>query len=158
MSDRPDAVDIRRAIAADSDAVAEVMLQAWRIAYDFPAAHSDDEVRGWVRETLLPGTETWVATDAVGHVVAMLSLSDAMLDQLYVAPPWIGRGLGSRLLALAKDRRPDGLDLYTFTVNERARRFYEARGFVIVATGDGSANEEHQPDIRYAWRPDVSRP
>jgi len=24
---------------------------------------------------------------------------------------------------------------------------------VAVATGDGSGNQEHQPDIRYAWRP-----
>ena len=83
----------------------------------------------------------------------MMSLSETMLDQLYVAPGWIGRGLGSRLLAVAKERRPGGLDLYTFQANVRARRFYEARGFVVVATGDGAGNEEGQPDIRYAWRP-----
>jgi GNAT superfamily N-acetyltransferase len=154
MTERVDGpVTIRPAEAADAAAVADVMLASLRVTYTFPMAHPDDDVRRWVGETLLPGGETWVAIDAAGGIVAMASLSETMLDQLYVAPAWIGRGIGSRLVALAKERRPDGLDLYTFQVNVRARRFYEDRGFVLVATGDGSANEERQPDVRYAWRP-----
>ena len=91
---------------------------------------------------------------ALDHaVVAMLALSQEMLDQLYVAPGWTARGIGSRLIELAKSRRQGGLDLCTFQVNAGARRFYERRGFVEVARGDGSDNEEGQPDIRYAWRP-----
>jgi GNAT superfamily N-acetyltransferase len=76
-----------------------------------------------------------------------------MVEQLYVAPDWIGRGVGGRLLDLAKERRPDGLDLYCFQVNTFARRFYEARGFVPIAFGDGTRNMEHQPDVLYRWRP-----
>ena len=76
-----------------------------------------------------------------------------MVDQLYVAPAWIGRGAGRRLLDLVKERRPDGFDLYCFTVNARARAFYERHGLEAVAVGDGSRNAEHQPDIRYRWRP-----
>lgn len=88
-----------------------------------------------------------------GTVLALMALSDDQVDQHYVTPEWIGRGLGSRLLDIAKTRRPNGLALYCFQVNHRARRFYEARGFEAVASGDGSTNEERQPDIRYAWRP-----
>jgi len=75
------------------------------------------------------------------------------LDQLYVAPDRLGAGIGSRLLDTAKQRSPAGLTLYTFQVNERARRFYERNGFVAEWFGDGSANEEGQPDVRYVWRP-----
>ena len=53
-----------------------------------------------------------------------------MVEQLYVAPAWIGHGVGRRLIDLAKARRPDGLDLYCFQANTRARRFYERNGFV----------------------------
>ena len=35
-------------------------------------------------------------------------------------------------MALAKERRPGGLELYTFQVNDRARRFYERHGFVVA--------------------------
>ena len=62
-------------------------------------------------------------------------------------------GLGSRFVRLAKTRRPHGLDLYTFQVNAGARRFYERHGFRVVDLDDGARNEEHQPDVRYRWRP-----
>ena len=77
-----------------------------------------------------------------------------MIDQLYVTPDRIGTGIGSRLIATAKARRPDGLDLYCFQANTRARTFYEHHGFIATVFGDGSNNSEGQPDIRYAWRPD----
>jgi predicted N-acetyltransferase YhbS len=83
----------------------------------------------------------------------LLALTSDMVSQLYVAPGWTGRGIGSRLLELAKAQRPAGLDLFTFQVNSGARRFYGRHGFVEVARGDGSGNEEGQPDRRYAWRP-----
>ncbi len=51
------------------------------------------------------------------------------------------------------DAAEDGLELWTFQVNARARRFYERHGFVEVDRTDGGHNEERQPDVRYAWRP-----
>jgi hypothetical protein len=33
------------------------------------------------------------------------------------------------------------------------RRSDERHGFEPVELGDGSGNEEHQADVRYAWRP-----
>ena len=35
----------------------------------------------------------------------------------------------------------------------RARRFYEAAGFVLVEQSEGSGNEEQEPDCTYAWTP-----
>lgn len=149
---RPDGVSIRRATPGDAEGIGDVWLASWRATFDFPPGHPDEAVRRWLADELVPRCETWVVVDGGGTVVAMMALSDAMIEQLYVAPAWIARGLGRRLVDLAKARRPDGVDLYCFQVNDRARRFYEANGFVAVAFGDGSRNEEHQPDIRYAWR------
>ena len=145
---------IRRAGPDDADAIGDVWLTSWRATFDFPPAHPDADVRRWLADELLPKTEVWVAVDPVdgGRVIGFLALSISMVEQLYVVPEWIGRGVGDRLIALAKGRRPEGLDLYCFQVNGFARRFYERRGFVPIAFGDGSNNEERQPDIRYAWR------
>jgi ribosomal protein S18 acetylase RimI-like enzyme len=148
-----DAIEIRRARAADAATVADLYLASIHATYDFPLAHSDDEVRAWIAGTLIPSTETWVACDPAGAIVGFMSLGDDFLDQLYLLPGATGQGIGSRLVELAKARRPAGLDLYTFQVNTGARRFYERHGFRDVARGDGSGNEEGQPDIRYAWRP-----
>ena len=89
-----------------------------------------------------------------GVVIGLMALSDTMVEQLYVAPAWIGRGLGRRFIELATERRPAGLDLYCFAVNGRARAFYERMGFGAVGFGDGSRNAERQPEVRYAWHPD----
>ena len=130
--------------------MAGVFLDSFHATYAFPLAHSDDEVRGWIRDRLIPDHEVWVADDA-GLVVAMLALAPGWIEQLYVAPDRLREGLGSRLVDLAKERQPEALQLWTFQVNDRARRFYERQGFVAVETTDGSGNQERQPDVRYEW-------
>jgi GNAT superfamily N-acetyltransferase len=146
---------VRRATADDARAVADVYLESFHATYDFPLAHTDDEVRGWIRDEIVATRETWVATDGDGGpVVAMMVVGPGELDQLYVAPDRLGRGIGRRLLEQAQRSSPSGLALFTFQVNARARRFYERNGFVATWFGDGAANEEGQPDVRYAWRPD----
>jgi GNAT superfamily N-acetyltransferase len=145
-------IKIRLAEASDASDVADVFLGSFHATYAFPLAHTDDEVRGWIRDEIAAGG-TWIALDATGATVGMASIKPGELDQLYVRPDRLGEGIGRRLLDLAKDRSPDGLKLYTFQVNERARRFYERNGFVAEWLGDGSANEEGQPDVRYVWRP-----
>ena len=75
-----------------------------------------------------------------------------------VGPHRCRKGVGRRLIELAKERRPGGLDLYCFAVNATARRFYERNGFAPVAFGDGSGNEERQPDVLYRWTPTPSAP
>ena len=78
------------------------------------------------------------------------ALRNGWVEQLYLRGPWTGRGIGSRLIALAKARSPAGLQLWTFQVNAGARRFYERHGFVAAEMTDGD-NQEGQPDVRYAW-------
>lgn len=148
-----DAIEIRRARPEDGPGVGDVWLDAWYATFEFPPGHPDEDVRHWLADELPRIYEMWVAVAPDGRVVGLMAVSETMVEQLYVAPDHHRLGIGSRLLALAKELRPDGLDLYCFQANHRARRFYEARDFVEIARGDGSGNEEHQPDIRYAWRP-----
>jgi ribosomal protein S18 acetylase RimI-like enzyme len=147
-------VAIRRATDADAAAVADVWIRSFSAA--LPAvrrAHTDDEVRGWVRGHVVPDLETWVA-DAGGEVVGFLALAPGWIEQLYLAPEWRGRGVGDRLVTLAKQREPDGLQLWTFQVNDPAQRFYRRHGFVVVERTNGETNEEREPDVRFRWTPD----
>jgi GNAT superfamily N-acetyltransferase len=146
-------ITIRPAAAADAPAVANVYLASIAATYRFPLAHSDEEVRAWIRDRVVAGGGAWVALDPDGSIVGMMEVVAGDLNQLYVRPDRLGEGIGRRLLDVARDQAPDGLSLYTFQVNARARRFYERNGFVADAFGDGSSNEEAQPDVRYVWRP-----
>jgi GNAT superfamily N-acetyltransferase len=145
---------LRHATVSDAPAIATLHLAARRQAMPYlPELHSDAEVHAWIRGTLLPGAEVWLATIA-GQAVGYLALVGDSLDHLYVGPAHQGGGVGSLLLAKAKALRPDGLRLYAFQRNQRARAFYEARGFVAVTFTDGAANEEREPDVLYEWRGD----
>jgi GNAT superfamily N-acetyltransferase len=145
-------IQLRRGRIAEAAAIADVFLDSFHATYEFPLAHADDEVRGWVRDRLVPMYETWVAEDD-GNIVAFMALLPGHLEQLYVAPDRLGGGIGRQLVDLAKQRSPSGLSLWTFQVNARARRFYERNGFVAAELGDGSTNQERQPDVRYEWTP-----
>ena len=142
-------LEVRRASEGDAPAVAEVFLSSFHATYTFPLAHTDEEVRSWIRERLIPNDEVWVAVDGE-QIVGILALAPGWLEQLYIAPDRLGQGIGRRLMEVAKTRQPGGLQLWTFQVNARARRFYESHGFVAVEeTAD--SNQEKQPDVRYVW-------
>ena len=142
---------IRQATAGDADTVADVYVSSFRTLDFLPRVHGDDETRTWIRDTVLPTHEVWVAEED-GRIVGMAALSGDVLEQLYVAPDAQGRGVGDALFARAKERRPDGFSFWVFQANERARRFYERRGCRLVRLTDGSGNEERTPDALYEWR------
>jgi GNAT superfamily N-acetyltransferase len=147
-------IAIRRATADDAGATAAVFLASFRATYDFPLAHSDEDVRAWFRDSVVAKEETWLA-EQDGAIVGLLVVAPGWVEQLYVAPHRLGEGIGRRLLEHAKGRSDGGLSLYTFQANDRARRFYERNGFVADWFGDGTANEEGQPDVRYVWHSDT---
>lgn len=144
---------VRRATASDADAVSTVYLRARRHAVpQIPAMQGwDDSVRSWLMCAVVRGDEVWVAETKDKVVVAMMLLEGEWIEQLYVDPSWTGRGIGTRLLEVAKRSRPDGLQLWTFQSNGGAHRFYERHGFKVAERTDGSRNQEHAPDVRYVW-------
>jgi RimJ/RimL family protein N-acetyltransferase len=150
----PPTVAVRPATAADAPAVADVYLRSRKTHVAFaPLAHADDEVRRWIARVLLPSGGCWVAVEGE-RVVALLALSrDARgvhwIDSLYVDLDRVGGGIGAALMAVALREGGRPLRLFTFAQNQGARRFYERYGFVPLAFGDGSANEEGRPDVLY---------
>jgi GNAT superfamily N-acetyltransferase len=144
-------IEIRRATDDDAEAVAEVLIASRKQALATVEFSPPDSVRRYVRNILIARTEGWVAVDA-GKVVGLMSLTPGWVDQLYIAPDRLGEGIGRRMLDLAKGRSGGELQLWTFQVNARARRFYERNGFTIAEMTDGATNMEREPDVRYVWR------
>ena len=143
--------------------MARVFLDSFHATYAFPFAHTDDEVREWVRTRLVPQMETWVAVEpdqggGLERILGFATVAPGWLEQLYVDPDHLGEGIGRRLLDRAKERQPDGLLLWTFQVNGRARRFYERNGFAAIRFGTAWNNEERQPDVQYWWSPTGATP
>lgn len=141
---------VRLAGDADLRAIAEVYLAAREVAAMPPGIHPPDDVRAWVGTWDLTSRDVWVA-EADGTIVGFANLTPTWLDGLYVAPGAQRAGIGSTLVDLAKSVRPEGFGLWVFEINEPARAFYRRHGFVELERTDGSANEEHAPDIKMVW-------
>ena len=149
---------MRRATADDAEVVAEISTTSRHAAMPtIRWPHSAEEDRRWVANILLPNDEVWVAEEG-GVVLGFLALHrdrhGDWVSQLYLKPGHWRQGIGTALMAHAKALRPDGLRLYCFQVNARGRAFYERHGFTVERMGDGSLNEEGEPDILYVWAGD----
>ena len=141
---------LRPANEGDAAVIADIHLASRREAEMPPSVHTDDAVRFWLDGRLQSDDEVWLA-EVSGVPAGYARMTETWLDDLYVAPPFAGQGVGTALLDLVKARRPQGFCLWVFESNEPARRFYAARGFVELERTNGSGNEERSPDIKLAW-------
>lgn len=108
-------------------------------------AHLADEAEG-IRAELASGVGRYAVAWRDGAIVGAASSTaspmaweeglgfgpapaERALDALYVAPSAHGSGLADRLLTLVLDDAPTML--WLISGNERARRFYERRGFAM---------------------------
>ncbi|MEO8305644.1 MAG: GNAT family N-acetyltransferase [Betaproteobacteria bacterium] len=140
------------AFAAEADATATMFIASRRAMLPgLLEPHTEVETRTWMRDTVFARHSVRLA-EVDGEIVGFASRDGAWLMNLYVKPGWTGKGIGSRLLTTMLENAAIStpvLRLFTYARNDGARRFYERHGFALVATGDGTGNEEHEPDVRY---------
>lgn len=146
-------VSIRPGQADDAAEVAEVYLSAIRSELGYlQRPHTDDEVRAYFGEQVLPHSRVLVAVRGP-EVVGFGAYGDGELDHLYVRPDLLRLGIGAALLRKIKTDSPNGLRLWAFQRNWAARSFYRRHGFVPTAFTDGAGNEEREPDLLLCWTP-----
>jgi ribosomal protein S18 acetylase RimI-like enzyme len=140
----------RRLELAEMDTAARIHREAFDHALPWLAGlHTPDQDRWFFRERVFRECEVWGAFDRAA-MIGIIAFREGWIDQLYVRPAAQGRGVGTQLLDVAQ-RAFASLQLWTFQRNAQARRFYRARGFVLVEETDGSRNEEKEPDALYRW-------
>jgi GNAT superfamily N-acetyltransferase len=140
----------RRATLDDADGIAAVFSSSLRLLTFLPVLHTVEEDRRFIENIILTECEVIVAEGDPG-IVSFLALNGEEIRLLYSHPDFIGSGAGSLLLDAVKKSSVAALELWCFQANERARRFYEERGFRAVRFTDGRDNEEKVPDVRYRW-------
>ena len=147
---------LRRATVTDADAIAVVFSSSVRLLTFLPVLHTVAEDRRFIEDVILPQYEVTVAEDVSG-IVSFLALRGELVRLLYTRPDRIGTGTGTLLIGATKASGVGALELWCFQANARARRFYEARGFLAIRFTDGADNEERTPDVLYRWeRPAAS--
>jgi putative acetyltransferase len=143
---------LRRAGKSHVKAIAEVFAASRDEAMPWlPVLHTPEEDHAFFA-AVVREQEVWVSV-VDNRVAGFAAIAEGFLNHMYVHPDFQERGIGDALFARAKRSCPHGFRLWVFQQNERARRFYERRGAIVVELTDGSGNEEQTPDALYEWRP-----
>lgn len=115
---------------ADVDDVLDVWYAASLVGHPFLSDDFLGAERQRLAEQWLPASKTFVFEGAE-RVVGFVAMIGREVGGLFVAPDWQGQGVGRQLLDHVRSSRPV-LEVNVFEANARARRFYEAYGFVVV--------------------------
>ena len=143
-------INVRRLELSDMDAAARVHRAAFDERLPWLAGlHTLEEDRQFYRTQVFGTCAVW-GSGVSPEIVGIVAFRPLWIDQLYIMPSAQGRGIGSRLLEIALADQ-HSVSLWTFQRNAPARRFYEARGFIVVEETDGAGNEEREPDVLYRW-------
>jgi ribosomal protein S18 acetylase RimI-like enzyme len=151
MEIKTQAIDLRPAIEADRDAIAEIWHESASMpGVGPPVIPSLAELRERVDREFDAG---WQVTVAVrdDRILGFLAIkpAEAVLAELFLRPEAIGMGIGRVLLAHAKKAMPAGFTLLTRSANARARRFYERAGLRFLR--DDVHPRAGDPITYYGW-------
>jgi ribosomal protein S18 acetylase RimI-like enzyme len=139
--------------ANDISDVVALWYRAWH--HTFLDLHHPDPLSTWerrFRDDLAYRGTVWVAErreDIVGFIVVMIQ--ENYLDQIFVDPAHQQQGIGTLLLAKAKELCPQSLTLHTLQRNAQASKFYERHGFTAGRRGVNKING--LPNVEYRWQP-----
>lgn len=117
-----------------------------------PTIHPLHEVIDYISNVRVANGSSYVL-EQNGKILGWLDVADGWVNHLYVCRGETGKEIGKELLDYAKPKSPQGLQLWTFQVNDGARRFYAREGFQEVELTNGENCEEKQPDVRLVWNP-----
>ncbi|NLS02154.1 GNAT family N-acetyltransferase [Rhizobium sp. P32RR-XVIII] len=142
---------LRPSVETDYDAIAEV----WHGSASLPDVGPPvmptlNELRERVDLAFAAGWEVTLAArerDVIGFVA--IKPREAILDQLFVRPGYLGCGIGQALLGHAMAKMPEGFTLFTASRNTRARAFYEKAGLIFLR--DAPHPRTGHPVTYYGW-------
>lgn len=94
---------------------------------DFVEMHTPERQTEYLRNKLENGTRIYMLTD--GEPAGIVSVTGALIEDLYVLPDYQNRGYGTRLLRYAVERCEGVPTLWILENNQRAARLYRREGF-----------------------------
>ncbi|HEX7254961.1 MAG TPA: GNAT family N-acetyltransferase [Gaiellaceae bacterium] len=151
------ALSIRHATQDDAEALFAIHRESALTAYVdiFPPDRyrfPDARMRAHWGQALRDGETDVLIAERAGTPVGFATVSPGWLRNLFVLPAEWGRGPGSALHDAAVELlrgHGRGARLWVLERNERARRFYEARGWRDDGGRTRSAFPPHPVELRY---------
>jgi len=127
----PSSFHIRRALPDDRERLIDIWWRSASATHRFLSRPHLEALLPEVRALQLETRDTWVLCTSPEATVGFLVINGRAVEALFIAPEWLRRGGGRRLLLHARELAGP----LTVEVNEQnsdALAFYLAQGFAIV--------------------------
>ena len=95
---------------------------------EFVAIHTPERQMGYLRSALEKGAKLYMLFEAK-RPVGIVSISENLIENLYVLPEEQGKGYGTKLLRFAIEQCKGHATLWVLNNNLGARRLYTRLGF-----------------------------
>ena len=113
---------------------------------DFIELHTPDHQREYLSSKMSSGTKVYMLVD--GGPVGIVSVTNSLIEDLYVLPDFQNMGYGTKLLQYAVGQCADIPTLWILENNTRAERLYRRMGF--KKTGKKNSITDRLDEIEYA--------
>ena len=153
------ALTLRNARSGEAEALAQLQEESAVAGFSnvFPPGRypfpRQEVLESW-RELLARDDVATVVADDAGELLGFAVVRLEWLERLYTHPDAWGRGVGSRLhdesLRLARELGSTRCSLWVLEANERARSFYERRGWQLNGDRRVVPFPPHPIDVGYS--------
>ena len=126
---------IREARTDDESTLLDIWLRSVRATHDFLSEEDIQFFFPLVRDHALPQLELWVLVNNQDHLMGFMGLTGQQMDALFLAPEHFRSG-GGRLLVEHARKLKGPLTVDVNEQNHRARKFYEALGFIVTGRSE----------------------
>ena len=113
---------------------------------DFIDIHTPDRQREYLSGKMSGGTKIYMLVDE--GPVGIVSVTNSLIEDLYVLPDFQNMGYGTKLLQYAAGQCADTPTLWILENNTRAEKLYRRMGF--KKTGKKNSITEELDEIEYA--------
>ncbi len=150
-------VTIRPATESELERIAQIWDESWHsTGVPSPESLSVSQLRDRLIQFSGSGANIYVVEqDQALAGMMVLDPIEQTLSQLFLAPAFQRRGLGTACLAFAKAILPGGFTLTVAEANRTARAFYAAAGLVQEARVYRAEYARH--DLRLRWIPESKK-
>ena len=121
------------------DIAAAIHSESWKESHrafcapDFVELHSQEHQKEYLLEKMKAGTLLYMLFDeASGKIVGIVSVTENLIEDLYILPAEQNKGYGTKLLRFACSKCPDKPTLWILENNLNAARLYQREGFSLT--------------------------
>ena len=113
---------------------------------DFIESHTPDRQRDYLNSKMNSGTKIYMLVEE--KPIGIVSVTNSLIEDLYVLPDMQNRGYGTKLLQYAIDQCTDTPTLWILENNINAERLYQRMGF--IRTGRRNSIASGLDEIEFA--------